>query len=539
MQKSTTTKFKMFFSGIICILLSISPYSKSFEQFLKNENSNPTKKSPITSSSALNFYMKGLFSKYGNKNSDDWPSGADTVRSIEPIYGYSHRYSILYDLDVVDYKEKILEAEIHVNLGRRFWHKNYYGQASRTRPPLRCWATLSVNESKKLFDLPLKCLTSLKAAEWWTFDAREIVEGWTRLASGPNRDKFTSKIQLSIAFEQLSPKKLSKNEEKFVPVQKILRHHQTFLLIFTKVVPKLPVNNNRLLMENILATKLANQTHEKSFKSQSSILNRAKRYVKPTVTQKPLFNSVNKISYGRRDYHNYYAYSTTDQRQQLAHQPTVYDKKSFDHVIKAVEKYSAHGPTVLEDAKKIRQKAAKDTVDRALRQGIDDFGDNGKKVNKQRQKTTGKTSTKEQKKRRQKVSSSTIENSKKSSTVSSCKRHDLIVEFSDIGWGDFIIAPKSFEAHYCAGSCGFPLSKLFCLPLSDEKFFSLIRNTNPSNHAIIQSIIHAVGLHPNVPRISCAPDKMDSLSLLYQDPHRNALVLKNYPKMTVKSCSCL
>ncbi|KAH9495440.1 hypothetical protein Btru_015109 [Bulinus truncatus] len=40
-----------------------------------------------------------------------------------------------------------------------------------------------------------------------------------------------------------------------------------------------------------------------------------------------------------------------------------------------------------------------------------------------------------------------------------CDRKMLLVDFADIGWADWIISPKSFEAHYCAGECPFPLSK--------------------------------------------------------------------------------
>ena len=41
-----------------------------------------------------------------------------------------------------------------------------------------------------------------------------------------------------------------------------------------------------------------------------------------------------------------------------------------------------------------------------------------------------------------------------------CSRRRLVVDFADIGWGDWIISPKSFEAHYCSGTCPFPLTKV-------------------------------------------------------------------------------
>jgi len=103
-----------------------------------------------------------------------------------------------------------------------------------------------------------------------------------------------------------------------------------------------------------------------------------------------------------------------------------------------------------------------------------------------------------------------------------CSKRHLVVDFKDLEWGDWIIAPHTFEAHYCSGQCPFPLSP----------------EVNPTNHATIQSIIHAIGLNPYVPAVCCAPDKMDSLTLLYFDEDDN-VVLKNYPKMTVNSCGCL
>ncbi|XP_064617549.1 uncharacterized protein LOC135481779 [Liolophura sinensis] len=102
-----------------------------------------------------------------------------------------------------------------------------------------------------------------------------------------------------------------------------------------------------------------------------------------------------------------------------------------------------------------------------------------------------------------------------------CSRKKLVVNFADIGWGEWIIAPASFEAHYCAGSCPFPLTK----------------SLRPSNHATIQSIINVIGIRPEVPAPCCVPEVMTSATLLYFDGNKN-VVLKNYPHMSVQSCSC-
>ncbi|CAG5910086.1 unnamed protein product [Menidia menidia] len=102
-----------------------------------------------------------------------------------------------------------------------------------------------------------------------------------------------------------------------------------------------------------------------------------------------------------------------------------------------------------------------------------------------------------------------------------CSRRYLRVDFADIGWNEWVLAPKSFDAYYCAGTCGFPIPKV----------------ARPSNHATIQSIVRAVGIVPGVPEPCCVPDKMSPLSVLFLDPDRN-IVLKVYPGMSVDTCAC-
>lgn len=41
-----------------------------------------------------------------------------------------------------------------------------------------------------------------------------------------------------------------------------------------------------------------------------------------------------------------------------------------------------------------------------------------------------------------------------------CSRRSLRVDFADIGWSEWVIAPKAFDAFYCAGACGFPMPKV-------------------------------------------------------------------------------
>ncbi|KAK1794312.1 hypothetical protein P4O66_011194 [Electrophorus voltai] len=102
-----------------------------------------------------------------------------------------------------------------------------------------------------------------------------------------------------------------------------------------------------------------------------------------------------------------------------------------------------------------------------------------------------------------------------------CARRYLRVDFADIGWSEWILAPKAFDAYYCAGTCGFPMSKV----------------VQPSNHATIQSIVRAVGIVPGVPEPCCVPEKMSPLAVLFLDTDRN-MVLKVYPSMAVETCAC-
>lgn len=103
----------------------------------------------------------------------------------------------------------------------------------------------------------------------------------------------------------------------------------------------------------------------------------------------------------------------------------------------------------------------------------------------------------------------------------SCSRRYLKVDFADIGWSEWILAPKSFDAYYCSGKCEFPIPKV----------------VRPSNHATIQSIVKTVGIIPGIPWPCCVPEKMNPLTVLFLDESKN-IVLKNYPNMSVDTCAC-
>lgn len=72
---------------------------------------------------------------------------------------------------------------------------------------------------------------------------------------------------------------------------------------------------------------------------------------------------------------------------------------------------------------------------------------------------------------------------------------------------------------------------------SIRSFSPLFQVVRPSNHATIQSIVKTVGIIPGIPEPCCVPEKMNPLSVLFLDEAKN-IVLKNYPDMSVETCSC-
>ncbi|CAH1261909.1 BMP4 [Branchiostoma lanceolatum] len=101
-----------------------------------------------------------------------------------------------------------------------------------------------------------------------------------------------------------------------------------------------------------------------------------------------------------------------------------------------------------------------------------------------------------------------------------CRRQHLYVDFREVGWQDWIIAPPGYHAYYCAGDCPFPLN---------EKL-------NGTNHAIIQTLVNTVA-PAAVPRPCCAPTALSAISMLYFDESGN-VVLRQYEDMVVEGCGC-
>ncbi|XP_033847067.1 bone morphogenetic protein 2b [Periophthalmus magnuspinnatus] len=113
----------------------------------------------------------------------------------------------------------------------------------------------------------------------------------------------------------------------------------------------------------------------------------------------------------------------------------------------------------------------------------------------------------------------TLRKQRRKQNKANCRRHDLYVDFSDVGWNEWIVAPPGYHAFYCQGECPFPLAD----------------HLNSTNHAIVQTLVNSV--NSNIPRACCVPTDLSPISLLYLDEYEK-VILKNYQDMVVEGCGC-
>ncbi|CAG9537324.1 unnamed protein product [Cercopithifilaria johnstoni] len=103
---------------------------------------------------------------------------------------------------------------------------------------------------------------------------------------------------------------------------------------------------------------------------------------------------------------------------------------------------------------------------------------------------------------------------------SGCRRRTLYVDFKDLGWQDWVIAPDGYHAYYCDGFCSFPLNN----------------HMNATNHAIVQTLVHLID-PTRTSEAKCAPSSLRSMKILFIDNAQN-VVLKRYKDMQVRDCGC-
>ncbi|XP_072244614.1 bone morphogenetic protein 10 [Leuresthes tenuis] len=102
-----------------------------------------------------------------------------------------------------------------------------------------------------------------------------------------------------------------------------------------------------------------------------------------------------------------------------------------------------------------------------------------------------------------------------------CKKQSLYVEFKDIGWDSWILAPTGYDAFECAGVCSYPLTK----------------HVTPTKHAIVQTLVN-INSPQKAARACCVPTKLDPISLLYLDDTGVVTYKYKYEGMVVAECGC-
>lgn len=146
-------------------------------------------------------------------------------------------------------------------------------------------------------------------------------------------------------------------------------------------------------------------------------------------------------------------------------------------------------------------------------------GDKGKKCRKRRKEKRGRRKDK-RKKKDKKGKNENPPGKERQGHDDLCGRKPLYVDFSDVQWDDWIVAPPGYAAYYCDGNCPFPLNG----------------NLNTTNHAIVQTLVHAVDSRA-APKACCVPTSLSSISMLYLDEHEK-VILKVYDDMVVEGCGC-
>ncbi|XP_070790033.1 growth/differentiation factor 9 [Pituophis catenifer annectens] len=101
-----------------------------------------------------------------------------------------------------------------------------------------------------------------------------------------------------------------------------------------------------------------------------------------------------------------------------------------------------------------------------------------------------------------------------------CELHSFWLEFSQLNWDKWIIAPHRYNPHYCKGDCPRVVGHRYGSPI----------------HAVIQNIMREK-LDSSVPELSCIPADYSPLSVLKVEADRS-IVYQEYRNMIAKTCTC-
>ncbi|KAI1889232.1 hypothetical protein AGOR_G00177030 [Albula goreensis] len=110
------------------------------------------------------------------------------------------------------------------------------------------------------------------------------------------------------------------------------------------------------------------------------------------------------------------------------------------------------------------------------------------------------------------------------SKIRICCKKQFHVNFKDIGWSDWIIAPPGYHANYCEGDC--------------PSHVASITGSSLSFHSTVINHYRMRGYSPftNI-KSCCVPTRLRAMSMLYYN-EEHKIVKKDIQNMVVEECGC-
>ncbi|XP_060776707.1 inhibin subunit beta Aa [Neoarius graeffei] len=105
-----------------------------------------------------------------------------------------------------------------------------------------------------------------------------------------------------------------------------------------------------------------------------------------------------------------------------------------------------------------------------------------------------------------------------------CCKRQFYVNFKDIGWNDWIIAPTGYHANYCEGECPSHVASITGSALSFHS--TVINHYRMRGYSPFTSI-----------RSCCVPTRLRAMSMLYYNEEQK-IVKKDIQNMIVEECGC-
>lgn len=105
-----------------------------------------------------------------------------------------------------------------------------------------------------------------------------------------------------------------------------------------------------------------------------------------------------------------------------------------------------------------------------------------------------------------------------------CCKRQFYVNFRDIGWSDWIIAPSGYHANYCEGEC--------------PNHVASLGGSSLSFHSAVISHYRLRGYSPfQGMKSCCVPTRLRAMSMLYYNEEQK-IIKKDIHNMIVEECGC-